>query len=132
MKLALTFALCIISCIYPVVSTRNGEQTKLGEVSVIYRLAQLDKDVAAYEKNPSRGEMRLIEMLDEMTSPEYLKNISTPLHISAAQRKESELDNALIRAIIMRAKLKASTSGSPKLHFTATFLDKFKFAATKV
>jgi hypothetical protein len=76
--------------------------------------------------------MRLIEMLDEMTSPEYLKNISTPLHNSAAQRKESELDTALIRAIIMRAKLKASTRGSPKLHFTVAFLEKFKSAATKV
>jgi hypothetical protein len=93
---------------------KNRFSSKLKRILLPLKLTQL-------------GEKSDSAKCDELTSPETLEKLSTHGPISEEQRKKSELDNDMIRAIIVRAK--ASTQLSP---FTDNLLEKIDSAATKV
>jgi hypothetical protein len=128
MKLIIALFLCIIACIHSVISSK---QTELTDDKL---LEKAHMEAASFAANPARGEERLSAMFDEMTSPAILEKLSTPGHISKAQRKKKSLQGTrLIRRIIKRARMKAtSLQGKKARHISSAFQNKFESAATKV
>jgi hypothetical protein len=98
-------------------------------------LMRQDTNAASFEADPAREEEQLGTVLDEITTDDFLKKLSTPGLINEAQReKNSKEVSSIIRRIMESARMKAtSRQGKQKqMKFSVTFQKKFESTAAKV